>query len=459
MLEIVLTISQRLCDDGISRGDRIAVCSENRIELWLLTLACWKSNVVIVPASTRYPVQKLQDALDSVCCDVLFTSGDCDKEILGCRHMLLEDYISCGDYETSPVTFEQLGYGLDAEASILFTSGSSGRPKGVLHTIGNHYYNAQGALQNSPFERGDRWLVSLPMYHISGFSLIMRSLVGEGTLVFPRTGESIANALINRNITHVSLVPAQLKKLMRNARAVNALRKCKSILLGGAGSNPALFREALERGLPLSTTYGLTEMASQVTTASPLMLKQNPQASGGVLPYREVRIGDDGEILLKGPTLFKGYVDKDRVELPLDSEGYFHTGDVGKLDGQGELGQVCSGKLTVIGRKDRMFISGGENIYPEEVENALLTMESVEKACVVPVPDETMGYRPAAFVKLAAPTAIPNAKTLEVHLRACLEGFKVPIAFFSWPDSDNLKPDLQLFQQMAFEKISGNNPS
>ena len=83
MLEIVLTISQRLCDDGISRGDRIAVCSENWIELWLLTLACWKSNVVIVPASTRYPVQKLQDALDSVCCDVLFTSGDCDKEILG----------------------------------------------------------------------------------------------------------------------------------------------------------------------------------------------------------------------------------------------------------------------------------------------------------------------------------------------------------------------------------------
>lgn len=453
MLDIISATADKLRADGFTKADRIAVCSENRLEYYLLTLACWKIGAAIVPVSTRYPDHKLAIALDSICCENLFISRSLIREPSNCCCRTLENYLSCREYETASITFEQFQFDLAANASILFTSGSSGNPKGVLHTIGNHYYNALGALQHIPFERGDRWLMSLPMYHISGFSLIMRSLIGGGTLVFTRPDESISDAVINRNITHLSLVPAQLNKLMQIPPAVKALCQCKSILLGGASSSPALIKQALDHGLPLSTTYGSTESASQVSTINPSELKRKPNMSGRILPYRDLKIADDGEILLKGQTLFKGYVRGERVELALDAHGYFHTGDMGALDEES--------LLMVAGRKDRMFISGGENIYPEEIEKALLAMNSVEQAYVVPVPDAVMGQRPVAFVKTAIRQPVPNAEAIRLHLQPYLERFKIPVDFLLWPDlaPETLKPDGRLFQQIAVKTIAEKNKS
>lgn len=445
MLEIISAAVDHLRAEGFSKGSRIAVCSENRIESYLLTLACWKMGAVIVPVSTRYPNPKFQIALESINCRDLFTSKELTKTLAGCRSFLLEDFFLCREYETAPLIFEQFQFDPAAGASILFTSGSSGTPKGVLHTIGNHYYNALGAIQTIPFERGDRWLMSLPMYHVSGFSLIMRSLIRGGKVVFPQTGESIKDALLHKDITHLSLVPAQLNTLMQDPDAVQELQRCRSILLGGAASGLMLIQRALDHGLLLSTTYGLTETASQVTTTDPQTLKQRLNVSGRILPHRELKIDDDGEILVKGPTLFKGYVNRDKVQLPLDEQGYFHTGDLGVLD-KDEI-------LTVFGRKDRMFISGGENIYPEEIEKALLADDSIQRACVVPVKNEVMGARPVAFVKTTLPLTTDTADTLALNLRSCLEGFKVPIAFHPWPKSQpgDLKPDIHLFQRIAME--------
>ena len=451
MLELISTISKKLHDDGFSRGDRIAVCSDACIEYYCLCLACWKTGVVIAPVSTRYPDKTLSRALERIDFKNLLISRSLKRDLSNCQCRILEDVITCHQNETSSVTFEQFQFDLDADASILFTSGSSGEPKGVLHTIGNHYYNALGALQNIPFERGDRWLVSLPMYHISGFSLIMRSLITGGTLVFPAAGESVSDALQNKKITHLSLVPAQLQKFTQDPDTLKALRQCKSILLGGSAFSDTLIRQALDQGLPLSTTYGLTESSSQVATTRTDELKKKSNTSGRILPYRELKISEDGEILLKGPTLFEGYVLRNRVELPLDAHGYFHTGDIGTLDKEGFL--------TVTGRKDRMFISGGENIYPEEIEKAILSMGFIEQVCVVPVPDEAMGQRPVAFIK--TPQQPPKAETLRSYLQTCLERFKIPIAFLPWPRSaaETLKPDSRFFQQIASETMAEKHRS
>jgi O-succinylbenzoic acid--CoA ligase len=142
-----------------------------------------------------------------------------------------------------------------------------------------------------------------------------------------------------------------------------------------------------------NTTYGLTEMASQVTTTSPAATLQELYTAGRVLPHREVSISESGRILVQGETLFAGYVGGEGVDRPLDAGGWFHTGDLGELDE--------AGYLSVRGRVDNMFVSGGENVQPEEVEEALCRLEGVEEAVVVPVEDEEFGARPVAFVRVA----------------------------------------------------------
>lgn len=445
-MSLIQILADKLLAEGICPSDRIGVCCESRLELYLLTLACWKIGAVIVPVSTRYTDQKRAFALQSANCKAVFVSRSLKSPFCGCRCRILEDIIDCPRYETAAFAFDQFQFDLAAPASIIFTSGSSGRPKGVLHTLGSHYYNALGAHQLIPFGRGDRWLVSLPMYHIGGFALMMRSLIAAGTLVFIRPDESLAEAVIHQNITHLSLVPVQLSRLMQNPQALESLKRCRSILLGGSAFSPVLIQNALKQGLALSTTYGLTEAASQAATIRPADLKHKPDSSGQVLAYRELNIAEDGEICIKGPALFQGYIVKDGLHRPFDREGFFHTGDIGRLDDQGFL--------FVTGRKDRMFISGGENIYPEEIERVLLALESVEQVYVVPVPDAVMGQRPAAFIRTAPGLPVPDAEAVRLKLQAVIERFKIPSLIFPWPESmpETAKPDGRVLQQIALEK-------
>ena len=453
MTERVCEIAQKLKGLGFSRGDRISVLSQNQIELYYFVLACWKVGVVAVPVSTRYPEKKLRDALDSIHCKGLIVARSMQTKMPESRLGVLEDYLSMSQCETTSLTFDQLDFDLEQEASILFTSGSDGIPKGVLHTIGNHYYSALGALENIPFREGDRWLMSLPMYHISGFSLVMRSLINGGTIVFPEKGQSICDAILKKNITHLSLVPVQLTQLMQTPDGMQALGSCKSILLGGSSASPSLVKMGLDQGLRLSATYGSTELASQVATTTPETLKEHPDVSGEVLAHRELLIAADKEILTKGPTLFKGYVSKDGLELPLDGQGYFHMGDLGTLD--------KNGHLFVIGRKDRMFISGGENIYPEEIERAIFDMDSFEQVHVVSVPDAVMGQRPVAFLKMnpSAPPLSPEA--IATDLKTRLEGFKIPVSFLPWPEaaSGSIKPDGALLRSVAIKSVGDGQKS
>lgn len=434
MLSEITIISEKLTAAGIKPGVRVAILSENSADYAALILALWKLGAVAVALSTRYSLAQLKEAIEISSCKKIFGRNGCDQADLN-----IEDFTNLNTNRISHLTFDDLNLDLIAEASIIFTSASAAKPKAVLHTIANHYYSALGSNRNIPFTKDDTWLMSLPMYHISGFSLIMRSLINGGSIQFPKSNESVSDAIKASAITHISLVAAQMSDLLESDESIARLQKFKAILIGGSAIPTNLIKRSLANNLPIFSTYGSTEMASQITTTAPGDLRDNIETSGKALDNRELKIATDGEILVKGKTLFKSYVKKDTIELPTDAQGYFHTNDTGQLD--------ADGNLTVTGRMDLMFISGGENIYPLQIERAIENIPNVARAIVIFADDKKFGKVPAAFIKMQRNQTL-DVKFIQAELQKTLESFKIPKTILPWPKeiNDTIKPDRKILR-------------
>lgn len=444
MLDYVHTVADKLQQGGVRAGDRVACLGHSNAGSVLLALGCWQVGATVVPLSTRYPAARFQAALSTMQCKFAIVSNVHRKLTSGVQ-VLAQECMPCPATDLlGGIHLEQLALDPDQEASIILTSGSSGRAKGVLHTIGNHLYSARGSDAVIPFGASDIWLMSLPLYHISGFSLIMRALLHGGSLRFMESGRAWVPCLSDA-VTHISLVPTQLQRLLSDEAMRETLPGIKAILVGGAACPPVWVKAARDRAWPIYLTYGSTEAASQVATARADALDPCPGASGKVLPYREVRIASDGEILLRGKTLLKAYVGAQGSEDPLDTEGWFHSGDIGRLD-EAE-------RLFVSGRKDLMFVSGGENIFPEEIERALAEVPGFKCCAVVSVPHAEYGRRPVAFVN----ASIPQHQWPAYIERALshLERFKHPDFVYAWPAHlpVSLKPDRVALEKHALDLI------
>ncbi len=282
-------------------------------------------------------------------------------------------------------------------ATIIATSGSNSTPKLACHTIGNHLYSALGSLTIIPLGVGDQWRLDLPLYHVGGIAILFRCYFARATMVLSASIEGI---------THMSLVPTQLYR-MGNVPQV------KCLLLGGAP-----IPSSIPRNPPIFTTYGMTEMSSQIAT------------NGQVLPFAQVKIEEDGQIWVRGKTLFQGYWREDGIHLPLDPLGWFATEDLGKWD---------DGKLQVIGRQDNMFISGGENIHPENIERAIYQMPGVEQAIVIPKADQEFGMRPVLFIR-----PLFSLEQIQTHLQGLLPKFQWPVIVLPFPENSGLKPSRKM---------------
>jgi len=443
--------AETLRSAGIRGGDRIAVLGPNSVEYVLLLMALWRLGAVAVPVSTRWPPGLVDAGLEGrIGCSMLVLSRDCaGGHVRGHRVLLLEEVVAYCHLDRCIPEYSPLPVDCDQDATIIFTSGSSGTPKAVLHTLGNHCYSALGSNEYIPFEPGDRWLLSLPLYHISGIAILFRAALGGGAVVVQGHEALLDEGIRHAGITHCSLVSTQLYRLLQKRGAVDALRSMKAILLGGGFFPGDLIGKALEYGLPIHLSYGSTEMASQITTFRCDAHGSAQQFPGGTLPFRELRIAPGGEILVRGHTLFKGYVEGAAVVRELDNEGWFHTGDTGRLNEEGHL--------TVTGRRDNMFISGGENIQPEEIELHLCRLPGVRQAVVVPVRDEEFGERPVAFVEMGEGASF-EPRTMARHLETHLPRFKIPGRFLPWPEATTQcgeKPSRMLLRRLAEESLSG----
>ncbi|HPG39699.1 MAG TPA: o-succinylbenzoate--CoA ligase [bacterium] len=435
----VIAAGKRLDTLGFKENDRVAILCDNHIEYIILCLALWRQGAVVVPLSVRWPRGLISGSLRVLACKKLLSDPNRFFFDAIIKYWPITDVIPGLSPLAQPEPGE-INIKPEQDCTIMFTSGSCGTPKAVLHSWANHYYNALGSNQNIAFGPGDRWLLSLPLYHVGGMAIIFRALAGGGCIAVPDKKLSMEDNIKQLQVTHVSLVATQLYRLLQNDQVAGQLSGLKAMLLGGSAIPDTLVKAAYTRQLPIYTSYGSTEMASQITTTRPGDSLERLSTSGTLLPYRELVVNDHGEILVKGRSLCKGYVKK-RLRECIDADGWYHSGDLGVIDEHGYL--------HVTGRKDNMFISGGENIYPEEIEAALLQQDNIIQALVVPAPDKEFGSRPAAFVQYRG--APPDFDIMRKTLAEYLPKFKIPVHIFDWPDgitSCNEKPDRKTFKKL-----------
>jgi o-succinylbenzoate---CoA ligase len=290
----------------------------------------------------------------------------------------------------------------------VLTSGSTGRPKPIGLTHANHHWSAVGSALNLGVEPEDRWLCCLPLFHVSGLTILMRSAIYATAAVLHDGFETgrVAAELESGEITLVSLVATQLARLLEAGADVASPRL---LLLGGGPLPEDLLAEAQGRGATVVQTYGMTETCSQVATLAPAEARRKLGSAGRPLLSAVIRVEDD-EILVKGPTVSPD---------ALAEDGWLHTGDLGRLDDEGYL--------WVTGRRAETIVSGGENVMPAEVEEVLLRHPAVADAAVLGRPDPEWQEAVTALIVLGGPD--PGDEALRAHCAAALPPFKVPKRF------------------------------
>ncbi len=318
---------------------------------------------------------------------------------------------------------------LDAVHAIVHTSGTTGDPKGVQITYGNHFWSATSSALQLGLDQNERWLVPMPLFHVGGLAVLMRSLIYGTTAVLYDTfdAKTVNDALSDSNITLISVVPTMLQRMLADEYRRPPGKQLRCILLGGSGASETLLRRCQEQGLPVAQSYGLTEANSQVATLRPADALSKLGSSGQPLFPCIVRVINDdgietavrepGEIWVHSPTVTPGYWKRPDANEQVFVDGWLRTGDIGYLDEQGYL--------YVLDRRRDLIVSGGENIYPAEVEKALQAHEGVLEAGVVAVSDAEWGHVPCAFVVLHEGARV-SAAELEVYCRERIAGYKVP---------------------------------
>ncbi|CAN5603669.1 o-succinylbenzoate--CoA ligase [soil metagenome] len=392
--ELIRTTSQRL-SLGDFRSTHVGLLIEPDVAGITLLLALLRAGAFPILLPTRWPEAVAIGRAAALGCATVLSSDRSEKT-------------AAPHADTRPV---------DQPALAVFTSGSSGEPKAAVLSWQSLVASAQGVADRLDFHPEDRWLLNLPLYHVSGLGVLVRTLLVGASIAIPSPGSKPVQIWDALGVTHASLVPTQLRRALGDGQPPPA--SLRAGLLGGSAMPPALLRAALKAGWPLSPSYGLTEMASTVSISPSPLAITSPTDAGLVLAGREVEIRDR-HIHVRGSCRFDGYMGAVGLEKPFDADGWFDTKDLGHFD--------SNGFLHVIGRADRMFVSGGENIQPEEIERALLTLPGIKRAKVEPIADPEFGFRPAAYLEVDGP--LPPAGEVRNRLRDHLSGLMIPVVVY-----------------------------
>jgi len=378
---------------GVERSRRVAIALPGGLAFVQALHACLLLGAVAVPLDPRAPRverERLAAGAALVLDEPLgFTGADAERA-------------------ARPRTARSVQHDLDAPAVVMHTSGTSALPRPVVLSYGNLLWSALGSAVALGLDPEERWLCAMPVCHVGGLSILVRSAVyGSTALLHERfETEPVLHALRERGVTLVSLVATTLARLLDAGLEGPPTLRCA--LTGGGPVPGALLTRAHAAGVAVAQTYGLTEAGSQVTTTPLAAIGAGEAGAGAPLFCTQVRIAPDGEILVRGPTVARG------SRAP---DGWLHTGDLGDLDGEG--------RLTVRGRKGDTIITGGENVAPAEVEAVLETHPGVLEAAVVGREDERWGERVTAIVVARAGHTL-ESEQLRAHCARSLAPYKVP---------------------------------
>ena len=380
-------VASRLAAQGVRRGATVALTMPAGREMVVLIHALMKLGAVLLPLNPRLTESERSQVLTAERPSVELsdpgelTQTEADMPLLG-EHDL--DDVHCR----------------------ILTGGSSGTPRAIGLTYGNHLFSAVGSAFNIGVQPDDCWLCCLPLSHVSGLSIVMRSVI-YGTTIGLHDGfdlDRVGETLERGEVSVASLVPTMLVRLLE---AKVDLSGPRAILVGGGPVPEEVLEEAVGRDAAVVQTYGLTEACSQVTTLGPADAKSRLGSAGRPLLTTHLRI-DEGEILVQGPTVAPGCADAD---------GWLHTGDLGRIDEEGFL--------YVEDRIDDLIVTGGENVVPAEVEQVLLRHPEVADAAVVGREDPEWQQAVTAVVVLREHAELPTEE-LRRHCASELAGYKVP---------------------------------
>lgn len=411
---------------GVARGDRVAVVSGNRLELVAQIWALGRIGAAFCPINVRLTDAEREEQIawlqpKAVIADPI-NAGRAGAE--------------CWDERLTRVpvaTSHAASLDPDATFAILFTSGTSGRAKAAALTLENFFANADASAKNIGGASSDQWLGTLPMFHIGGLSMAFKcGVYGASMRVFARFDATEVSEAIDTGATHVSLVATTLQRVLEERHDRRFPSSLRAILVGGGPVPNALWDRARALGAPVLQTYGLTEACSQVTTERPD--EADGETAGPVLPGMQLRVvdgqGEDlplgvvGEIEVQGPNVMRGYFRDEFATHETLWEGWLRTRDLGFLDGRG--------RLTVVSRRSDLIISGGENVYPAEIERVLSQHPSIVECAVIGHTHPQWGEVPIAFIVTLGNVA-PDWKDLSTFCSERLARFKLPRGFLPLP--------------------------
>lgn len=429
-LELLRQVEQLAADfqhQGVLPGSGVVLCGKNSYPLLLAYLALLQCGARLLPLNPALPASMLVALLPDL--DIAFAFSPDGLPELPPAIIRLSPPI------VAERKLQRLSWDEQRLATLTLTSGSSGLPKAAAHSYAGHLASAEGVLQLMDFQPQDRWLLSLPLFHVSGQGIVWRWLAVGAQLVV-RNMQPLAGALAG--CTHASLVPTQLWRLLSEPMSEHAL---KEVLLGGAMIPVSLTQQAEAVGIRCWCGYGLTELASTVCA------KRADKLPGVGLPLsgREIRLVDQ-EVWIRSPSLALGYWHQGTLLPMVDEQGWFHTRDRGVME---------QGELRIIGRLDNLFFSGGEGVQPEDVERVLVAHPQILQVFIVPANDLEFGQRPVAVIEYEGELTL---EALLTWADGRLANFQRPVALFALPDglrTGGIKISRRRLRQWVAGQLSG----
>jgi long-chain acyl-CoA synthetase len=455
-------VARALCRRGLARGDRVAILSANRAEYLAAYYGIMRAGLVAVPVSFKFPRSTVHFILRDAGARLVFCdrsrAEDCPQDISSVHFG--DDGDHGFDRFLDGDAFEAVVPRAREPAMFLYTSGSTGMPKGVVLSHQSHIWVVETRLTDNLARH--RYLIAAPLYHMNALALAKLACAAHATIVLlPQfTAPAYIEAIGRYRCTWLTAVPPMIAMMLREKELIarTDLSSVEFIRMGSAPVSQSLM-EAIRRALPhvsVTNAYGTTEAGPVVFGPHPRGLPQPDMSVGYLHPKVELRLvdGDDrnaqqGVLEMKCPALMNGYHNRPDVKPPFTADGFCVTGDVFRRD--------ANGFHYFVARSDDMFVSGGENIYPSDVERMLERHPDVAQAAVVPIDDDIKGQKPVAFV-VSKPGRSPSADEIKRFALANAPAYAHPR--FVWfvdelPLAATNKIDRALLHGLAQERLGG----
>ena len=425
LYEESMALARKLRANDLKTGDRIGLLGPSNEHMVFIAHACMLLGLEIVMLNNRLTKKEINWQVDDSAAIAVIVSDEFEE-------LISHSEIRTITFSTIKSSVEKLFdaqnlWEQDRTITVMYTSGTTGFPKGVRQTANNHTSSALSSVLNLGLDEQDVWLCTMPLFHISGFSILVRSVIyGMEIRLYEKfDAVQVAAEIASGSVTRMSVVSVTLDKILREfeQNGTVAHPSFKSVLAGGGPVPIGYLERANECKIPVLQTYGLTETSSQTATLSATDAMRKIGSAGKPLFFNQIKINkaqnseDNGEVYVRGPHVTPGYIGRFSNNDPL-VDGWLPTGDIGYFDDEGYL--------YIVDRRSDLIISGGENIYPAEIENVLAAHPDIREVGVCGKDDADWGSVPIAFVK-----AIKNVseEELKSFCEERLAAYKVPKEF------------------------------